>query len=148
MPRLRVFFALLLFWGLGQPATAAGARPLVSGAWVKLPVIAGRPGAAYMQIIAPKADRLVAVSSPQAQSAMIHESSMEGGIMRMDEVAGLALPAGRAVRLAPGGAHIMLFGLKPVQPGARISLRLEFEKAGVVQVEAKAQAATAPAPVP
>ena len=144
----RLFLALMLFLGLSLPAAARPAHPSVTEAWVRLPVIVGRPGAAYMRIKAAEADRLVAVSSPMAQSAMIHESSMDGGIMRMDEVAGIALPKGQSVVLAPGGAHVMLFGLKPVKAGARIPLVLEFEKAGKLVVQAKAQAATAPAPAP
>ena len=146
MRSLSLFFALMLFLGLSLPASARGPQPQVVGAWVRLPVIAGRPGAAYMRITAPHGDRLIAVSSPIARSAMIHESSMEGGVMRMDEVAGIALPAGQSVALAPGGAHIMLFDLKPVKPGQKILLILQFEKSGSQRVEALAQAATAPAP--
>ena len=142
------FLTMLLFLGFTLPLAAAEARPKVSGAWVRLPVIAGRPGAAYFRLESGVADQLLEVSSPQAQSAMLHNSSMEGGVMRMDELPGMAVPAGQPVLLAPGGAHVMLFGLAPsVKPGSTVTLLLHFAKAGQVAVQAKAQAATAPPPV-
>jgi copper(I)-binding protein len=73
---------------------------------------------------------------------------MEGGMMRMRAVDKLALPAGKAVELAPGGYHVMLMDLaKPLQEGDTVPLRLTFEdKAGkrsTVEVKAQVRALTA-----
>jgi len=55
--------------------------------------------------------------------------------MRMREMQGLELPAGKTVMLAPGGLHLMLTGLKaPLKLGDKLALKLRFEKAGEVEV--------------
>ena len=67
---------------------------------------------------------------------------MEGGMMKMDAVDKLALPAGKAVELKPGGYHVMLMDLvKPLKEGDTVPLQLTFEdKAGKKQtVEVKAE---------
>ncbi|MBX9756541.1 MAG: copper chaperone PCu(A)C, partial [Pseudomonadaceae bacterium] len=48
----------------------------------------------------------------------------------------VGIPAGGEAKFAPGGNHLMLFGLqKPLVAGERFPLTLEFEKAGKVEVE-------------
>jgi len=56
---------------------------------------------------------------------------MDGAIMRMRELTdGLALPAGKAVALAPGGYHIVLVDLKqPLVAGQVIPVQLRFQAA-------------------
>ena len=45
--------------------------------------------------------------------------------------AGLALPAGTAVQLKPGGTHVMITGLGgPLHTNDVVKLRLQFEKSG------------------
>jgi copper(I)-binding protein len=61
---------------------------------------------------------------------------MEGDTMRMREVDAIDLPAGREVRLEPGGLHLMLMGLKaPLKAGDKLSLTLRFERAGEVTLD-------------
>ena len=80
-------------------------------------------------------DRLLSASCTCAARVEIHTHQMQGGVARMRRVPALAVPArGRAV-LAPGGAHLMLIGLKqPVREGADPRLTLVFERAGAVTV--------------
>ena len=88
-------------------------------------------GAVYLTIRAPAGDRLVSVSSPVAAAVELHEHTMAGMVMRMRPLAGLAIPAGQTVALAPGGMHIMLVGLKaPLREGQSFALTLTFAKAG------------------
>ena len=79
------------------------------------------------------ADQLTGVRATIGD-AMLHESSMEGGIMRMrpiDPREGLVVPSNGSLRLAPGGAHVMVTGLKkPLNAGDRFDLTLLFGKAG------------------
>src|ERR1700731_464562 len=82
-------------------------------------------------------DRLLAVQSPAADQVQIHEMKMDGTVMRMRELDnGVALPAGQAVELKPGGYHVMFIGLKaPVAKGQNVPATLVFEKAGKVDIE-------------
>jgi copper(I)-binding protein len=65
--------------------------------------------------------------------AMVHESSMDGGVMRMRPITpgeGLSVPSNGRLTLAPGGTHVMIMGLKkPLQAGDRFDLVLVFAKA-------------------
>jgi hypothetical protein len=90
-------------------------------------------------------DRLLAARTAAAETAALHSHVHEGGIMRMRAVeGGIALPAGEAVELKPGGLHVMLFGLKgPLRQGESFPLTLVFEQAGEVTVEVKVEAMTA-----
>jgi hypothetical protein len=82
-------------------------------------------------------DRLVSASSPAAQTVQVHEMKMEGNIMRMREVDhGLEIAPGATVKLAPGGFHLMMMGLKgPFKQGTTVPVTLVFEKAGRIDVE-------------
>src|SRR5687768_16779023 len=67
----------------------------------------------YLSLTAPTADRLLSVTSPDANLVQIHESRIESGMMMMGELReGLPLPAGETVTLKPGGNHLMLMGVK------------------------------------
>lgn len=86
------------------------------------------------------ADRLLAASSPQAQKVELHEHVHQGGMMKMQQVQGIDVPAGAEVKLQPMGYHVMLFGVKQqLKDGERFPLTLRFEKAGEVQVEVAVQ---------
>ena len=60
--------------------------------------------------------------------------AMNNGVMTMRPLdKGLAIEAGKTVKLAPGGYHLMLMDLKsPLKQGEKVPLTLEFEKAGKV----------------
>lgn len=86
------------------------------------------------------ADRLVSASSPLAQKTELHEHVHQGGLMKMQQVQGVELPAGSEVKFMPMGYHVMLFGVKEqAKDGERFPLTLRFEKAGEVQVEVAVQ---------
>jgi len=93
-------------------------------------------------------DRLVAVKSPAADKAEIHEMKMDGNVMRMRELdKGLEIPPGATVELKPGGFHIMFMGLKaPFAKDTKVPLTLVFEKAGSIVGELPVAAMGAAAP--
>jgi copper(I)-binding protein len=98
--------------------------------WARATVPGQKVAGVYMEIISPKAARLTAVSSPVAGAAEVHWMRMEGGTMKMRAVDSLELPAGRPVKLAPGGYHIMLFDLRhPLAAGDKVTLTLVVEDA-------------------
>ena len=118
-------------------------EPTVEDAWVRLPAVPGRPAAAYFTIHGGQVDRtLTRATTPRARSAELHES-MAGG---MRSIAAVPVAASADVAFAPGGRHVMIFGLDPrVKPGATVPLELDFE-GRPVSVDAKVVGAADPAP--
>jgi len=96
-------------------------------------------GAAYVSLMVHgEADRLVGVSTPAAKMAALHRTVEADGVMKMEHVDGIDVPANGAIKMKPGGYHIMLMGLAaPLKEGDEIDLVLTFEKAGEVKVKAK-----------
>jgi len=81
-------------------------------------------------------DKLLSVSAEVSKTVELHEMKMEGDVMRMRQVDGIELQAGKTVELKPGGYHVMFVGLKaPLKAGDKFPLKLKFEKAGDVTVE-------------
>lgn len=111
---------------VGQAAGIRAEQP-----WARATAPQQKVGGAYVTLTSPSNDRLIGASSPVAARAELHEMQMDGTVMRMRELAnGLALPAGKAVALAPGGYHIMLVDLKqPLVAGQVVPLQLRFQTA-------------------
>ena len=113
-----------------SPAAPEPPRIAVEGAWARA-TLAGKPSsAAYFTVINGGAgdDVLTGVTSRNG-TAELHSTSMDGGIMRMRKLDRLPVPAGATVRLEPGGAHVMLTGLRePLAAGQGVELTLRFEK--------------------
>ncbi len=85
----------------------------------------------------PEAERLLGVDLPEGGQARMHTSEMQNGVMRMRPVDEAMIPAGGELVLQPGGMHVMLNALPgPLITGNRLKLKLRFEKAGQVDVEA------------
>ena len=99
----------------------------------------GGPGGAYFTIInGGPDDTLVGVTSPDADTVMMHESETSGGMMQMKMTAAVPIPAGDTVRFAPGQRHVMLTGLhRTLLPGDSLPLTLTFRGAGTVVVSAR-----------
>ena len=80
-------------------------------------------------------DQLISASSPAAGEVQLHEMAMEGNVMKMRQVKDIAVPAGGAVELKPGGYHLMFMGLKgPFAAGETVPVKLKFAKAGELEV--------------
>jgi len=81
-------------------------------------------------------DRLLSITTGAAEKAQLHQTTEENGIAKMRPVEFLDLPTGSSVELKPGGLHVMMTGLKaPLVEGGSITLRLTFEKAGVIEIQ-------------
>ena len=106
-----ILAVLLALSGCGrrEPESAA-----VDDVWIRLPAIPGRPGAAYFTIRGgDEPVRLIGVRTYAADRAELHESRMEGGMMRMAMLGTIAIGAHERVTFEPGGRHAMLFGISP-----------------------------------
>ncbi len=96
-----------------------------------------KSGAVYLTIVnhASEADRLLAISTPAASSAELHQSVMDGDVMKMEPKDNVELLPGATLEMGPGGLHLMLTGLSaPLKQGGSIEMVLTFEKAGDMKV--------------
>lgn len=102
----------------------------VEDAWVRGTVATQKASGAFMRLTPQKDARLVAASSPVAGVVEIHEMAMENDIMKMRQIPGLDLAAGRTMELKPGGYHVMLMELKgQLKGGDVVPITLVFEDA-------------------
>lgn len=110
-------------------ASTALAQTAVTAPWVRATVPRQTASGAFMQLRSPDAAKLVAVSSPVANSVQLHKMEMTGQTMKMREVDSIELPPGQTINLASGGLHIMLFGLKhQLKEGESVPLSLVIER--------------------
>lgn len=105
--------------------------------WAR-PAPAGDNSAAYFVIRngAGVDDALTGAAADVADMVEVHESRVEDGIMKMEHIHALPIPAGESVTLEPGGYHVMFMGLRrDLEAGDTFQLELHFERAGTVTVD-------------
>jgi len=103
----------------------------VEDAWVRGTVASQKATGAFMRLTPAANARLVAAQSPVAGVVEIHEMAMENQVMKMRQIPGLDLAAGRTVELKPGGYHVMLMDLKQaLKGGDQVPITLVFEDEG------------------
>lgn len=150
MCRLK-FWTVLGFWtavlvGIGGLTGAAQAQDYklgtveIANPWARPST--GKTGAAYLTLTnqGTSDDALVSAESDAAAKVQIHDTTMDGNIMRMRKLDSLPLPAGQTVKVTPGGVHIMLIGLaKPLVEGDTLAMRLVFAKAGQIDISVPVQ---------
>ena len=129
----------------------AQAQVTVKDPWVRATVSQQKATGAFMQITSAQDARLVEAKSPVAGVVEVHEMSMEKDVMKMRAIPELALPAGKAVELKPGGYHVMLMDLKQqMKEGGTVPLTLVIEgkdkKRSTVEVKASIKPLTTAAP--
>jgi hypothetical protein len=129
-------------------AFSAHAEVTVQGPWVRATVAQQKVTGAFMAITSTVDAHVVGITSPVADRVEIHEMKMNNEIMTMRAIPSLPLDAGKTVQLAPGGFHIMLFGLRQqLKAGDSIPLTLMIEdsqkRRTPVNVKAVAKSAAA-----
>lgn len=130
-----LLFGLVLLASLA--CQTAEPRIRVEDAWVRVTV---DQGAGYMLIFndGGAEDALVGASSEVAGSVSLHRTVMKEDVMSMEPVPRLEVPAGGQVELKPLDLHLMIMELKEnLEPGQKVQITLQFEKAGEVEVEAE-----------
>ncbi len=134
---------------MGTVPAEATTAPRITAARVRLAAVPGRPAAGYFTLETGAVSvELIAVESPIARIEM-HNMSMAGDVMRMDTLPSVRVSANERTRFAPGGRHLMLFGLPAViKPGATVPLTFRFAGGTTIKVDAVASAAGADAAMP
>jgi periplasmic copper chaperone A len=111
----------------------------IAGAFSRATLPNAPVGAGYLVITNKGAtdDRFVSASAAFAGETQLHTMTMEGDVMKMNELGdGIVIPAGGSVTFAPGGNHVMFMKLtQPLVEGTQIPVTLTFEKAGSIEVQ-------------
>lgn len=116
-------------------ASVALAKITVSEPWVRATVAQQPTAGAYMKLHSTENARLVSVQSVVANTVEVHEMSMQDNIMRMRQIVGLPLPAGKTVELKPGAYHLMMTGLKhELKAGDHVPMTLTIEQDGKLEI--------------
>lgn len=124
---ISLFAVLFLAFGSGLAMAQSVA---VKDAWIRGTVQGQSATGAFMELTGKSSARLVGADSPAAKTVEVHNMKIENGVMKMFPVDGIDVPAGKTVKLAPGGYHVMLMGLhKPLAEGQKVPLKLTFELA-------------------
>lgn len=119
-------FLLASLASCSQPAGLA-----VQDAWTRDTVGRTSNAAVFMTIRAGNSDRLIAASTPVARKTDLMTMRIRGGVMGMEYVQAIDIPASTSVSLNPGGLHVWLDGLDhPLRAGETLPLTLKFQKAG------------------
>ena len=135
--------AKLLTVLLGTLLAAACADPGPTLSVSDVQVVAPAPGrsatVAYMSVRNSGSEEttLLRVTSPDYESAELHETRIEDNVARMNALKKVVIAAGASARFEPGGKHIML--MQPVRafpPGTMVSLTLHFAADSELVVEA------------
>ena len=130
----RTLLSLIAFAATALAASAplrAAAEPgiKVEDPWVRVTFGQSRATAGYMALIdqSGKGNSLVGVEMAEGARAEIHETVMDGDIVKMRLVKALAIPAGGRAELTPTGGHLMIMGLKgPLKVGDTLPMKLKF----------------------
>lgn len=137
-----LFVSMLLAGALASPPARSQEVKLgdivISQPWSRAAPSGAELASSYLTIEnkGTTADRLVGVSTDVAEKVEIQQISMAGGATSSGTVdKGLGISPGEKVVLAPGGYKLALLKLKSaLKKGTKVSMTLEFEKAGKVTV--------------
>lgn len=106
----------------------AHAEVKLTDAWVRASSPGQSVGAAYVTLSSADDVTLVYAETERAGTVEMHSMTMQNGIMKMRRMEELPVPAGKPVKLAPGGLHLMLFELAtPFKVGEQVKFRLCFK---------------------
>ena len=131
---MKPLFTLALAGAFSLITSLAAAGTIsADSAWARASIGKARAGIAYVTLTntGTQDDRLVGAAAEVSDKVELHTHIRDGDVMRMRQVDGIDLPAGKTVMLEPGGLHVMLIGLRgPLKLGESFPLTLNFEKAG------------------
>lgn len=124
--------ALLAACGQSQPRGA----DLVGPPWANATPVGAEVAAVYLKLTAAEADTLMSVATPIADRIEMHSSSEENGMMKMRPMQWVPLEAGKVFSFEPGGAHLMLIGLRqPLVAGMQFPITLQFDRSGTLSTQ-------------
>ncbi len=120
---------VLLAMAVAFPLAAAEPGIKIEDPWVRVTFGQSRATAGYMALIdqSGKGNTLVGLEMAGGAKAEIHETVMDGDIVKMRMVKAFTVPAGGRAELTPTGGHIMIMGLTtPLKMGETLPIKLKF----------------------
>ena len=133
MPRLGTLLAAALLCSLNllAPAQSGEHETLsVEDPWLRVGPPTQRNAAGYLTVHnqADEPAALVGISSPIARTAELHTMEIDdAGLMSLQRLLALEIPAGGRATLAPGGDHLMFIGLESaLEAGNQYPVTLTF----------------------
>jgi len=134
MKRFILMAALLL-----MPLHAL-AEIIVEDAWVRLPPPVADTAAGYMTIknSGDKDVELTGIKTAIATDPEFHSMEMHDGMMHMQKMEKVIIPAGSGITFNPGGNHLMLIGLTgPLKAGSHVMMSLTTADGSSIMVHAE-----------
>lgn len=137
---MSVRFALSIVLAVLAAPLVAGDAIVIHDAYIRSSTPKSPTGAAFMMIMnhGDIDDRLIGARTDIAARIELHShTSSANGVMIMGKIeGGIALPAGAMHKLARGGDHLMVMGLKDdLVQGDTVTLILIFEQAGEISLQ-------------
>ena len=121
-------------------ASSAWAGVTIEGAWVRMPPPVVDTAAGYL-VLKNSGDQTVTVVSVECDAAAepeFHSMQMHDGMVHMQKMDKVEVPAGGSIEFSPGGNHLMLKGLtKELNAGDRVTLQISFSDGASVTVQAE-----------
>ena len=102
---------------------------VIHDAWIKHlpPVVPMRAGYLTINNHSTHALEVTHAESDAFMQVEIHENIEKNGVMVMQSLSSLPVPAGATVKLIPGGIHLMMIQPRQsLQPGDRVPVTLHF----------------------
>jgi copper(I)-binding protein len=130
--------AITLLAGLAATGCSNEPEPLITVSEARVIALPASATAYFTLANSGGRDRLLSVDAAGTGRTSLHETRMEGEMMRMRPMTGGIEIAERGrVRLTPSGKHVMIQDLaRPLTAGSTVRLSLRFERQGVVTVNA------------
>ena len=140
---------MLLGAALPLLAFAADGTLRVDDPYVRL-VPPNAPASAAFMVISNSGSaerKLLKAQSPVAKTVELHTHVNDQGVMKMRQVANIAIKANDQTELKPGSYHIMLIDLKqPLNEGDSVPIALFFDDGSSQQITAPVRKIQATAP--
>ncbi len=130
-------------------ALPAWAQVTVEQPWSRATPPGAKIGVGFLRLknAGAAAERVVGASTPAAARVEMHVTTRDGDVMKMRQVESFDIPAGGSFELKPGGAHLMLMGLRrPLAKGERVPLTLKLQSGGTLEIELNVAALGARSP--
>lgn len=116
---------------------------------VNLSPVEGNPSAGYINLHGGRVDvDLVSVISDDVLRMEMHETTEKDGMMSMAQLKSIPVPAGKTVKMEPGGKHLMIWGVgEGSKKRGLLTMTLIYSNDDRIEINAVVKNAGDPAPV-